>query len=778
MRELSVSFTSDGKAVLGDALSYQDEHCAVRLAVTLGEDLTGFEPDEYYLSFVRDADAANPMPQKLTAGPVQDIREGVLYYELPSFLTATTCLAVQVEAIKKDQSGEVAAAVKSPPFLIRLQPSLQGEEALPVTHDGNGLLERLINTSEQTIRLNQTLAEALEQGLFLAKINGRNTVTLQGGRNLILTDDEGVLTVDCSSLPIVTSLPQDPRPGETVLLIPQNMVTLRESGRELTTGADLLTAAAASERQMLLLDPSSRCPFYVNLRKAGALVGFLSVTSDYEEGELGEQNTISIFSFITGMRGNLSEEGFEITFVNGAFSSERSSLLRRGNVTELTVIPSSVRLPDYDAIEIVAQGGLQTPAFFCPTALMAYCGQWLEITSLAADKHFHTNRATLEGFFCDASEAAANTPAGQPVLALDYTGWDRLRWGGSEVRMVDDGGVIDRVETVTAGGKSFLRLWMDYGQTQLVQQDGGARPRFIDIPIDSAAAATVSQGGLTLNGTTLDLGVIPPQNADWSENDPSAQGYVQNRTHWRSVEASTETYSFSCLDAEENIWGEDNHKVIRLDASKQYTVNYDGQAYSFTPGQVTVQDSPLLYIGNWNYVVNGEIDPTYTPVSGEIPFLIAYLESENLCGLIAPASLASAGLEFSVTESAEVYHKLSTAYLPEGLTEAIQSAHTHAAETHASSFSGRLKANCLTRVGSSSAPASSVTVTGFDSAGSGAVSEYLLVFHSGSTPVTLTLPDSVVWADELTVEADKVYEISILDDFGLWCAADVEAVNA
>ena len=149
MRELPVSFTNDGKAVVGGVPNYQDEHCAVRLAVTLSSDLTAAEPDEYYISFVRDADAANPMPQKLIAGPVQDIREGVLYYELPSSLTGTTCLAAQLEAVKTDANGAVSSVVKSPPFLIRLHESLRGEEALPVTADVDSLLARLIDATAQ-----------------------------------------------------------------------------------------------------------------------------------------------------------------------------------------------------------------------------------------------------------------------------------------------------------------------------------------------------------------------------------------------------------------------------------------------------------------------------------------------------------------------------------------------------------------------------------------------------------------------------------------------------
>jgi hypothetical protein len=46
-------------------------------------------------------------------------------------------------------------------------------------------------------------------------------------------------------------------------------------------------------------------------------------------------------------------------------------------------------------------------------------------------------------------------------------------------------------------------------------------------------------------------------------------------------------------------------------------------------------------------------------------------------------------------------------------------------------------------------------------------------FTSGATPTVLTLPASVQWANELTVEANKRYEISIVDNIGLWCAVEV-----
>ena len=51
--------------------------------------------------------------------------------------------------------------------------------------------------------------------------------------------------------------------------------------------------------------------------------------------------------------------------------------------------------------------------------------------------------------------------------------------------------------------------------------------------------------------------------------------------------------------------------------------------------------------------------------------------------------------------------------------------------------------------------------------------EYLFSFISGETATVLTLPSSVKWVNELTVEANKRYEISVVDDIAIWCAVDM-----
>ncbi|MBR4049189.1 MAG: collagen-like protein [Clostridia bacterium] len=61
----------------------------------------------------------------------------------------------------------------------------------------------------------------------------------------------------------------------------------------------------------------------------------------------------------------------------------------------------------------------------------------------------------------------------------------------------------------------------------------------------------------------------------------------------------------------------------------------------------------------------------------------------------------------------------------------------------------------------------------FDEGEANKVNEYLFSFISGETPTVLTLPSSVKWVNELTVEANKRYEISVVDNIGLWCAVDL-----
>lgn len=45
---------------------------------------------------------------------------------------------------------------------------------------------------------------------------------------------------------------------------------------------------------------------------------------------------------------------------------------------------------------------------------------------------------------------------------------------------------------------------------------------------------------------------------------------------------------------------------------------------------------------------------------------------------------------------------------------------------------------------------------------SGVANEYLFQFTSGSTPTTLSLPDDITWTNELAIEPNMIYQVSIL----------------
>ena len=60
----------------------------------------------------------------------------------------------------------------------------------------------------------------------------------------------------------------------------------------------------------------------------------------------------------------------------------------------------------------------------------------------------------------------------------------------------------------------------------------------------------------------------------------------------------------------------------------------------------------------------------------------------------------------------------------------------------------------------------------------GSLSEYMFRFSSGATPTTLTLPDSVSWANgmEVSIQSGKTYKVAIIDGYG--CILEFETIVA
>ena len=66
---------------------------------------------------------------------------------------------------------------------------------------------------------------------------------------------------------------------------------------------------------------------------------------------------------------------------------------------------------------------------------------------------------------------------------------------------------------------------------------------------------------------------------------------------------------------------------------------------------------------------------------------------------------------------------------------------------------------------------SSLTLT-LTAGEAGVVNEYHFRFTSGSTPTMLDLPMDVVMPDSFSVDADTIYEISIIGDYGVFATWD------
>lgn len=47
------------------------------------------------------------------------------------------------------------------------------------------------------------------------------------------------------------------------------------------------------------------------------------------------------------------------------------------------------------------------------------------------------------------------------------------------------------------------------------------------------------------------------------------------------------------------------------------------------------------------------------------------------------------------------------------------------------------------------------------------VNEYMVQFTSGATATTLTLPDSIVWMSSPNIQANKTYQLSIINNLGV-----------
>jgi len=180
---------------------------------------------------------------------------------------------------------------------------------------------------------------------------------------------------------------------------------------------------------------------------------------------------------------------------------------------------------------------------------------------------------------------------------------------------------------------------------------------------DEFGRVNVDVGVKTVNGHTPDAnGNVKIEfdgslvQADYAESDPTAPGYIQNRTHWREVigvegEVIPEkrviiSGSSSLLSAT------DSYTLLE---GVGYTVTWNGQAYTCT-GKLY---DGAVYLGNLKFAVESAEE-------SEHPFCIR--NSEGKCTVYDGLSSGLRSVTVKVEGNPEiVYHKLGKNYLPDDL---------------------------------------------------------------------------------------------------------------
>ena len=316
-----------------------------------------------------------------------------------------------------------------------------------------------------------------------------------------------------------------------------------------------------------------------------------------------------------------------------------------------------------------------------------------KLTALWELRHGHGNKATLDEIY----SAALETPEPEITIggmADPYR--DQLSFRGQYLRMINDGGVIQGAEEVTVSGRKYLRLKIFYDPAvetyDIIEIGQNARPRFIDIPIASAQDSTIVDGGVTLNGTEISLGLDSVEQEIIGIQEDVAANTAASHTH-DNLNALNSVTAQALTDIASNTAARHTH-TNKVNVDKIGEVNIYGA---------------ITY-------------PTYDtrPINGVRMMEVA-------AGLNAYGNTIYAGVPC-----------------------VLQTIQTNIDNIVVTTLSN--KANYF-------------------------MPEYFLEFTTGATAPSLTLPSSIKFMEALTVEANKHYQISIVNNIALWCAVDVEVAS-
>lgn len=305
---------------------------------------------------------------------------------------------------------------------------------------------------------------------------------------------------------------------------------------------------------------------------------------------------------------------------------------------------------------------------------------------------------------------------------------------------------------------------------------------------------------------TITPEMLGGEQADWSENDATKKSFVKNRTHWKGTNTSYYDVAYE-YDENEDQWnpvgetGTEGHAVPIVEG-QEYVVTYKDQETTFVGEKFSGGDT--TYIGN--------PDISYDEyVAGDFPFVLVYYDSNNQNNFAAIENLQSETVSFSILSETITYHPLPSEYLPSGVNDAVAKKHTHDNKTVLDNFSTAeaypftflkhgghtipqfpindvepttlsndytvpwLKPNVWNRFGSADSPVRSISILELEAVDNAVAEEYLVEFWTGeNAPSPVIFPSDVEWPDgsEPLWQAEKHYQVSIVNNVGLWCESE------
>ena len=137
---------------------------------------------------------------------------------------------------------------------------------------------------------------------------------------------------------------------------------------------------------------------------------------------------------------------------------------------------------------------------------------------------------------------------------------------------------------------------------------------------------------------------------NWEQNDPVADDYIKNRTHWEEnreeIVVKEQTISgFTVM--QDPIYFVENAFIMEPIVEQTYTVNWDGVDYSVVAKE---DDSGMIYMGNANYL--------YMSSGGDIPFAIIFSG-----GIFVVTESSATSHTIAISTVQKVIHKLDKKFI-------------------------------------------------------------------------------------------------------------------